>query len=164
MYLLSLLLLSLSVVSVSLRPHGLQHARLSCPLPSHRTCSKSCPWWCHPNIWSPFTPFSSCLQSSPASESFPMSQLFASGGQRTGASVSASALPVNIQDWLVWSPCRPKASQESSPTTQFKSINSLILSLLYGPTLTSIHAHWRNHRFDYMNLLLAKWCLCFLVC
>ena len=53
---------------------------------------------------------------------------------------------------------------KSSPAPQFESINSLILSLLYGPTLTSIHAHWRNHRFDYMNLLLAKWCLCFLVC
>ena len=93
---------SRSVVSDSLRPHGLQHARLPCPSPTPRTCSNSCPLsqWCHPTISSSVVPFSSCLQSFPASESFSVSQLFASGGQRIGVSASASALPMNIQDWF----------------------------------------------------------------
>ena len=109
-------------------------------------------WWCRPTISSSVIPFSSCLQSFPALESFPMSQFFASGGQSIGASTSASVLPMNIQDWfplgLVWSPCSPGDSQESSPTPQFKSINSLALSFLHGPTLTSLHDHWKNHSFD----------------
>ena len=96
------LLLSHSVMSNSLRPHGLQHARLPCPSPTPGACSNSCPlsWWCHPTTSSSVTPFSSCPQSFPASGSFPMSQLFASGAQSTGASASASALPMNIQDWF----------------------------------------------------------------
>ena len=140
-----------SVVSDSLRLHGLQHARLPCPLPSPRACSNSCPLsqWCHPTISSSVIPFS-CPQSFLASESFPVSQLFTSDGQSIGA--SASVLSMNIQDYfplgLTWSPCSPRDSQESSPTPQFKSVNSLVLSLLYGPTLTSIHDHWRNHSFD----------------
>ena len=86
--------------------------------------------WDHPTISSSVVPFSSCLQSFPASGSFPMSQLFASGGQSTGASAPASVLPMNIQDWLVWFPCSPRDSQESSPTPQFKSINfSALFSL-----------------------------------
>ena len=97
-----MLLLSLLVISDSLRAHGLQHARLPCPSPSPRVCSNSCPlsWSCHPTISSFVIPFSSCLQSFPASGSFPMSQLFASGDQSIGVSASASAsvLPVNIQD------------------------------------------------------------------
>ena len=94
------ILFSCSVVSNSLRPHGLQHARLPCPSPSPKVCSNSCPlsWWCHPTISSSVIPFS-CLQSFPASGSFPMSWLFTSGGQSFGASASASVLPVNIQDW-----------------------------------------------------------------
>ena len=89
-------------MSSSLRPHGLQHARLLCPSPSPRACSNSCPFsqWCHPTISSSVVPFSSCLQSFPASGSFPMSQLSASGGQSTGLSASASVLPMNIQDWF----------------------------------------------------------------
>ena len=85
----------------SLRPHGLQHARLPCPSPTPRAYSNSCPWssWCHLTISSSVVPFSSCLQSFPASGSFPMSQLFTWGGQRTGVSASASVLPMNIQDW-----------------------------------------------------------------
>ena len=84
------------------RPHGLQHTRLSCPSPSPGTCSNSCPLsrWCHPTVSSSVIPFCSCPQSFPASGSFPMSQLFASGGQSIGASGSASVLPVNIQDWF----------------------------------------------------------------
>ena len=74
---------TLSVMSSSLWPHGLQHTRLPCPSPTPRACSDSCPlsWWCHPAISSSVIPFSSCLQSFPASESFPMSHFFASGGQ-----------------------------------------------------------------------------------
>ena len=96
-------------MSDSLQPHGLQHARLPSPSPTPRAYSNSCPlsWWCHPTISSSVIPFSSCLQSFPASGSFQMSQLFSSGGQSIGVSVSTSVLPVNIQDWfpLEWTGC-----------------------------------------------------------
>ena len=90
------------VMSNSLWPHGLQHTRLPCPSPIPRAYSDSCPsiWWCSPTISSSVVPFSSHLQSFPASGSFPMSQFFESGGQSTGISVSASVLPMNIQDWF----------------------------------------------------------------
>ena len=90
---------SSSVMSGSLWPHGLQHARLPCPSPILGACSNSWPLcrWCHPTISSSVIPFSSCPQSFPASGSFQMSQLFASGGQRIRASASASVLPINIQ-------------------------------------------------------------------
>ena len=93
---------SCSVVSDSLWPHGLQHAKLSCPSPTPGACSNSCPLsqWCNPTISSSVIPFSSCFQSFPAPGSFPMSQFFASGGQSIGASASASVLPMNIQDWF----------------------------------------------------------------
>ena len=93
---------SLSVVFNSLQPHGLQHARPPCPSPTPGAYSNSHPlsWWCHPTISSSVVPFSSCLQSFPASGSFPMSQLFESGGQIIGASASASALPKRIQGWF----------------------------------------------------------------
>ena len=93
---------SCSVMSDSLQPHGLQHARLPCPSPTPRVYSNSCPlsrWW-HPTISSSLSPFSSCLQSFPASGSFQMNQLFTSGGQSIGVSVSISVLPMNIQDWF----------------------------------------------------------------
>ena len=100
---------SRSVVSDSLRPHGLQHARPPCPSPTPRAYSNSCPSsrWCHPIISSSVIPFSSHLQSFSASGSFQMSQSFISGGQRTGVSASASVLPMNIQDrfplgWTGW--------------------------------------------------------------
>ena len=94
---------SCSVVSNSLQPHGLQHARLPCPSPTPGACSNSCPLsqWCHPTISSSVIPFPSCLQSCPESGSFLMSQLFASGGQSIGASASASVLPMNIQEWFL---------------------------------------------------------------
>ena len=90
-----------SVVSDSLWPHTLQHTRLPCPSPTPKPCSNSCPlsWWCHPTISSSVVPFS-WLQSFSASGSFPMNQFFASGGQRTETSASASVLPMNIQDWF----------------------------------------------------------------
>ena len=107
----------------------------------------------HPTISSSVIPFSSCLQSFSASRSFPMSQFFASGGQSIGASASASVLPMKIPDLFplgltVWTPCSPRDSQESSPTPLLKSINSLALSLLNDPTLTSLCDYWKNHSFD----------------
>ena len=97
-----MLLFSRQVVSDSSRPHGLQHARPPCPSPSPRVCPSSCPLnqWCHPTIWSSVTLFSFYLRSFPASGSFPVSQLFASGGQRTGVSASTSVLPKSIQGWF----------------------------------------------------------------
>ena len=91
-----------SVVSDSLRPHGLQQARPPCPSPTPGAYSNSCPLsrWCHPTISWCVVPFSSHLQSFPASRSFQMSQFFTSGGQSVGASASASVLPMDIQDWF----------------------------------------------------------------
>ena len=93
---------SRSVVSDSLQLHGLQHARPPCPSPTPGVYSNSCPLsqWCHPHISSSVVPFSSCPQSFPASGSFQMSQLFASGGQSIGVSAATSVLPMNIQDWF----------------------------------------------------------------
>ena len=113
-----------SVLSNSLRPHESQHARPPCPSPTPGVHSNSRPLsqWCHPAISSSVVPFSSCPQSLPASESFPMSQLFTWGGQRIGVSVSTSVLPMNIQDWFPlgwtgwisllskgWNTCKPMA-------------------------------------------------------
>ena len=154
-----LLLLSCKVVFDSLWSHKLKHPRLPCPSPSPRVCSNTCPlnqWW-QPTILSSVVPFSSCLQSFSVSGPFLMSWLLASGGQSNGVSASASALPMIfrvdfLQVWLVWSPCCPRDSQESSVAPQFKSINSLALNLPYGPALTSIHDCWKNHSFDSMDL------------
>ena len=93
------------------------------------------------------------LEHAQKSGSFPMSQFFASGGQSIGASASASVLPMNIQDrfplgGLVGSLWSPRDSQESSPTPQFKNINSSVLSFLYSPNFTSIYDHWKNHSLD----------------
>ena len=146
-----------SVMSNSSLSHGPQPTRPLCPLPTPRVYSNSCSLshWCHPTTSSSVVSFSSCLQSFPTLGSFPVSQLFASGGQSIGASASTSVFPMNIlnwflniSDWLVWSPCSPRDSQESSPTPQFKTINSSELSFLYSPTLTSIHDYWKNHRLD----------------
>ena len=157
-------------MSDSLWPHELQHARPPCPSPTTRVHPNSCTlsWWCHPDISSSVVPYLSCPQSLPASGSFPMSQLFASGGQSTGVSASASVLPMNTQDWsplgwIGWCPCSPRDSQESSPTPQFKSINPLALSFLYSPTLTSIHDRWKNYSFDYTDLCQQS-DICFLIC
>ena len=113
-----------SVISDSLRPHGLQHARPPCPSQTPEVYSNSCPSsrWCRPAISSSVVPFSSCLQSFPASGSFQMSQLFVSGGQNIGVSASTSVLPMNIQDWfplggLVGSSCSPRDSGVFSNTT-----------------------------------------------
>ena len=99
---ISFLLFSWSAVSNSLWPHGLQHARLPSPSPSPRACSNSCPlsWTWYPTILPSVIPFSSCLQTFPASGSFPMSQFFALGSRSIGVSISASVLTMNIQDWF----------------------------------------------------------------
>ena len=145
-------------MSHSLWQHGLQHARLLCPL-SPRAWSNLCPsnQWYHPTISFSVTPFSLCSQSFPASGSFPVSWLFAASGQSIGASGSASVFPMNSQDWfplgfMVWSPCCPEDSQESSPAPQFENIKYLVLSLHYGSTLIAVHDYWKNHTFDYTDL------------
>ena len=145
---------SRSVVSDSLWPHESQHARPPCPSPTPRVDSNSCPSsrWCHPASSSSVVPFSSCPQTHPASGSFPMSQLFESGGQSWSFSYSIS--PSNEypglisfrMDWLDL--LAVQGTQESSPTPQFKSINSSALSFLHSPTLTSIHDYWKNHSLD----------------
>ena len=101
-YIFSVQFSSVAVVSDSLLPHGLQHARPPCPSPTPRVNSNSCPLsrWCHPTISSSVIPFSPCVLSFWASGSFPMSQFFASGGQSIRVSASASVLPMNIQDWF----------------------------------------------------------------
>ena len=146
---------SRSVLSDSLRPPELQHARPPCPSPTPRVHSDSHPssQWCHAAISSSVIPFSSCPQSFPASESFPMSQLFTWGGQSIAVSASASVLPMNTQDWSPlgwtgWISLQSKGLSRVFSNTQFKSINSWALSLLHSPTLTSIHDHWKNHRLD----------------
>ena len=120
---------SCSVVSDSLWPHGLQHARPPCPSPIPGVHSNSCPlsWWCHPTISSSVVPLSSHLQSFPASGSFQMSQLFTSGSQNIGVSVSASVLPINIQDWfpLAW--------------TGWFSLKSRVFSRVFSNTTVQKH-------------------------
>ena len=143
-------------MSDSLQSPGLQHARLPCPSPTPRACSDSCPLsrWCHPTISSSVIPFSSCLQSFPASESFPVSQFFASGGQSIRS--SASVLPMKIQDWAPlgwtgWISLQSKGlSRVFSNTTVQK--HQFFGTQLYGPTLTSIHDCWENHSFNYTDL------------
>ena len=129
--------LSRSVVSESLQPHELQQVRPSCPSSTPGVNPNSCPLrrWCHPTISSSIVPFSSCSQSFPASRSFQMSQIFASGSQSIGVSVSTLVLPMNTRDWSLlewtgWISVHPRDSQESSSTPQFKSINSSVFSFL----------------------------------
>ena len=135
--------ISRSVVSDSLRPHESQHARPPClsPNPGVHWDSHPSSQWCHPAISSSVIPFSSCPQFLPASESFPMSQLFAWGGQRPKVefqlehhSFKRNPRADLLQNGLVGSPCSQMDSKESSPTPQFKSINFSALSLLHSPT------------------------------
>ena len=129
-------------------PHGLQQARLPCPSPSPRICSNSYSlnWRCHPTISSSAVPFYSCPQYFPASGSFLIRcpKLLELQHQSFQWLFRVDFLQV----WLVWSPCCPRNSQESSLTPQFKSINSSVLRFLYNPILTSIHDHWKNHSLD----------------
>ena len=127
-----------SVVSDYLQPHGLP----PCPSPTPRACLNSCPSsrWCHPTILSSVVPFSSCLLSQHqalfqwVSSSHQVAKVLELQHQSFQWIFRADFL----EDWLVWSPCSPRDSQESSPAPQFKSISSLVLSPLYGPTLTFV--------------------------
>ena len=153
-----LLLFRHPVVSSSLWPHGLQHARPPCASPSPGVCLHSCSshWWCRQTISSSDTLFSSCSQSCPASGTFPKSCVFASDDQNTGASASASVLPVNIQGWF---PLRlagsisllSKGLSASSPGPQLEGIDSLMFCLLYSTALTTID-HWEDYSLDYTDL------------
>ena len=158
-------------MSDSWQPHGLQQARLPCPSPVPGVYSNSCPLsqWCHPAISFSVVTFSR-LQSCPASVSFQMSQLFASGSQSIGISVSASVLPVTIQDWFPlgeigcvqggmavdwfplgwtgWISLLSKGLSRVFSNTTVQNINSSVLSFLHGPTLTSIRDYWKNHSFE----------------
>ena len=143
-------------MSNSLQTHGLQHTRLPCPLPSTGTCSDSCPLsqWYHPTISSTVIPFSSCLQSCPASGSFLMSCLFPSGGQSIGASASALALPANTQsfkmDWLGLL----AVQRTLKSLLQCHSLKALILrhSAFFMVQLTHPYDYWKNLGFDYRDL------------
>ena len=142
-----------------LRPHGLQHSRLPCPSPTPGACSNSCPWswWCHPAISSSVAPISSCLQSFPALGSLPMRQLDNESLHQVAKVLEFQLQHQSFQwifrtnfleDGLDGSPCSPRDSQESSPTPQFKSINTSALSFLYSSTLISIYDYRKNHSFD----------------
>ena len=138
---------SCSVVSDSLRPHESQHARLPCPSPTPGVHSNSCPSrrWCHPAISSSVVPFSSCPQSLPASESFPMSQLFPWGGQRTRVSALASFLPKNTQDWppLQW--------------TGWISLRSKGLSRVFSNTILQKHQFFSTQLSSQSNTHINTW-------
>ena len=151
---------SSSVMSDSLWPHRLQHARLPCPSPTPGVHSNSCPLgrWCHPNISSSVIPFS-CLQSYPASGSFPMSQFFASGCQSIEVSASASVFPMNIQDWFPlgwtgWIFFQSKGlSRDFSNTTvqkrQFFGIQQRSYPCLIGRRILN---HWTTREVLYFLL------------
>ena len=140
-------------MSDSLQPHGLQHARLLHPSPTPRAYSNSGPssWWCHPTVSSSIVTFSSCLQYFPASGSSSESVLRIKWPKYWSFSFSIS--PSNEYSGLIsfkidcFDLLAVQGTQESSPTPQFKSINSLALSFICGPTLTSMHDHWKNHSF-----------------
>ena len=140
---------SRSVVSNSLWPHELQHARPPCPSPTPGVHSDSCPssWWCHPAISSSVVPFSSCPQSLPVSESFPMSQLFAWDGKSTGVSALASVLPMNTQDWfpLGW--------------TGWTSLQSKRLSRVFSNTTAQKHQFFGAQLSSQSNSHIHTWLL-----
>ena len=141
----------------SLQPHGLKHTRVPCPLLPSRVCSNSCPlsWWCHSTFSSSAALVSFCLQCFPASGPFPVSWLFASSGWSIGASISASVLPnyglflLELTDLIS---LLSKGLSRVFSSTMIQSMNSLALSFIYGPTLTSVCDYWKNHTFDYTDL------------
>ena len=134
-------------MSDSLPPHGLQHTRPPCPSPTPRACSNSCPssWWCHPAISSSVVPFSSCPQPLPASQSFPMSQLFAWGGQSTGVSALASVLPKKSQGW------------SPSEWTGWISLRSKGLSRVFSNTTVQKHQFFGAQLSSWSNSHIHTW-------
>ena len=145
---LSILFFSLSSVSISSWPHGLQHIRLPCPSPSPRACSSSCPLsqWYHPTILPSVTSFS-CFQSFPASGSFPVNRLFISGGQSIRTSASASVPPVNIQDWFPLG------------LTGLISLQSKGLSRVFSNTTTQKHQFFGVQPSLWSNSHIRTWLL-----
>ena len=150
---------SVAQLCLTLQSHGLQHASPPCSSPTPRVYSSLCPSsrWCHPTISSSVVPFSSHLQSFPASGLFK----WVSSSHQVSKVLEFQLQHQSFQwvyrtyfleDGLLGSPCNPRDSQESSPTPQFKSINSSMLSFLYSPNLTSIHDYWKNHSLDEMDL------------
>ena len=140
---------SCSVVSDSLRPHGLQYTSLPCPSPTPGVYSNSCPssQWCHPTVSSSVIPFSSHLQSFPASVSFPMNHFFTSGSQSIGASASASVLPMNIQDWFpLW-------------LTGWISLQSKGLSRVFSNTTVQKHQFFSTQLSLWSNSHIHTWLL-----
>ena len=155
-------------------PHGLQHARLPCPSPSPRACSNSCPLckWCHPAISAQIVQPSLHPLLSPSPPAFNLSQhqgvsnksaiwirwpkywqfSFSINDYWLMTIEDYSGLISFRIDWFALLVVGPRGSQESSPTPQFKSVNSLVLGLLNGPILMSIYDYWKNHSFDYMDL------------
>ena len=129
--------------------HGLQHSSLPCPSPTPGACSNSCPsrWWCHPTITSSAIPISSCLQSFPASGSFPMSQFFISGGPSIGVSASASVLPMNIQDWFPLG------------LTSWISLQSKGLSRVFSNTTVQKHQFFVSQPSLWSNSHIHTWLL-----
>ena len=134
-------------MSYSLRPHEPQHAKTPCPSPTPRVYSNTCSSsrWCHPAISSSVVPFSSCPQSLPASGSFPMSQLFASGDQSIGASASASVLPMNTQDWSPWG------------WTGWISLQSKGLSRVFSNTTVQKHQFFSTQLSSQSNCHIHTW-------
>ena len=154
-----MLLFSCPVVSSSLQSPGLQHARLPWPSLSPGVCSNSCPlsWWGHPAISSSDTLFFFCPPSFPASGTFPMSQLFTSGDQNTGASASALVLPMSIQGWFSLGftgliSLLSKGLLRIFYSTTVRKHQFFVTQSLYGPALTSIHDYWKSHSFYYTDL------------
>ena len=145
---------SCSVMSNSLRPHESQHSRPPCPSPTPRVNPNPCPLsrWCHPTI-SSVVPVSSRPQSFPASGSFQISQLFASGGQSIRVSASTSVLPITTKDlsplgWTGWISLQSKGLSRVFSNTTVQKHQFFDAQFLYSPTLTSIHDYWKNHSLD----------------
>ena len=138
--------------------HGLWHTRLTCPPLCSRVCSNSCPLsqWCYLTITASALPVSFCLQSFPGSRSFPISWLFASGSQCTGALALATVLPVDIQGWFPLEltdliPLLFKGLSRVFSNTTVQKHQFFGAQPCRGPSLTSVHDYWKNHSFDYRN-------------
>ena len=157
-----MLLFSCPIMYNSLWPHGLQQARLPCPSAYPRVCPSSCPLhqWCHPGISASDALFSFCPWSFPASRTLSIRQMFAPDDQNTGASASASVLPMSIQGWfplrltgLISLQSRGLLGVFSSnPVQRHQFFNSLAFCLLYHPVLITVHDHWEDYSLDYMEL------------
>ena len=155
----------------TLRPPGLQHTRLPYPLLSPGDCTNSCAWswWCHPTIASSVTPFSSCRQSFPASESFPMGRLFTPGGQSIGTSALASVFPMNFLGWFPLGLTGLVSLLSKGLSRVFSSTHNSKASILQHSAFVMV---WLSHPYMTTGKTVAliygpssaKWCLCFLTC